>query len=376
MIDVSSTHEVLVENEFDLSDELKQYFSNKFSLSDKKESILVEEESFIKDWERYFADAKANGTFKVLRQCYPQLNFPIENEINKTQDYINAVLKGKVEGLESNLGLNNPAGIELEIHDGFAGRIPVIKVTDSQDFTKIIQCFIHKNNPVNVPKSMGALLANGLNNWDRIHTLRNKWLANNPLGDWNQEFSRSVLPNPSLFKDKVIILSTKPYSNLPAESLGLLEDVWQSFSYAIRLHHECSHLYTLKRYGCASNNLHDELIADYVGICKTIGHFNKDWILSFMGLENYPQYRKGARLENYLGDTNLTMSNFGQLIRIIKNAIENIAIFDAEIGKKTSDNDLKNRIESLCETDVLNIASQNGAYLLIEKYNHKKIVNG
>jgi hypothetical protein len=99
-------------------------------------------------------------------------------------------------------------------------------------------------------------------------------------------------------------------------------------------------------------------------------------MLAFMGLENYPEYRKGARLENYLGDTNLTIGNFGQLIRVIKNAIEHIAIFDAELRKIASDIDLKNRIESLCETDVLNIASPNGAYKLLEKYNHKKIVNG
>ncbi len=161
MIDVSSTHEVMVDDEFDLSDELKQYFINKFGLSDKKESTLYEEESFIKDWERYSAEAKTNGAFEVLRQCYPQLNFQIESEINKTQDYINAVLKGRVEGLESNLSLNNPSGIELEIYNDFAGQIPVIKIADNQDFVKFIQCFIHKNNPVIVPKSMGALLANG-----------------------------------------------------------------------------------------------------------------------------------------------------------------------------------------------------------------------
>ena len=356
-----------------LSDELQLYFRNKFCSNKAKTPSYFTDEPYINAWEGYCTKAEKEGAFEVLKKCYPQLNFPIEKGIDKTQDYADAVLKGKADCInsENNLGLNNPKGIEISIYESIAGKVPVLKIPDNQDFTKIIQCFIYKNNPTLVPLSMGALLANGINNWDRLHTLKNDWLANNPMGNWNQEFSKNVLPNPNSFKDKIVILSTKPYSNVTARSLGVSEIDLKSYSYTIRLEHECTHLYTLKKYDSASNNLHDELIADYIGICKTIGNYDKGWMLTFLGLEDYPKYRKGARLENYLGNDNISFENFERLTEIIKNAIENIAIFDAELGKITSDNDHKCRIDTLCETSVTEIASENGADLLVQSYNGK-----
>ena len=353
-----------------LSDELKLYFQNKFTSKELKTLSSFTDEPYISAWKNYSTKSEKEGVFEVLKKCYPQLNFPIEKGIDKTQDYADAVLKGKIDCInsENNLGLNNPKGIEFLIHESIAGKVPVLKIPDNQDFTKIIQCFIYKNNPTLVPLSMGALLANGINNWDRLHTLKNDWLANNSMGNWNQEFSKNVLTNPHLFKDKIVILSTKPYSNVTARSLGISEIDLKSYSYSIRLEHECTHLYTLKKYGSASNNLHDELIADYIGISKTIGNYDKGWMLTFLGLEEYPKYRKGARLENYLGNDNISLENFERLTEIIKNAIENIALFDAELGKITSDNDQMCRIDTLCETSVIEIASENGASLLIEKY--------
>lgn len=351
-----------------LSDELNLYFKNKFNSSDKLPSSFIDDPS-IKSWEGYCKESIEHGAFQVLKKCYPQLNFPISEGINKTQPYVDAVLKGKSGyiNLENNLEFNNPEGIEISIYESIAGKIPVVKIPDSQDFIQIIQCLLHKNNPVFVPLSMGACLVNGINNWDRLHTLQSNWIANNPIGNWNEEFSKNVLSNPILFKDKIIILSTKSYSNVSSNILGLSEDVWKKYSYSIRLEHECTHLYTLKKYGSATNNLHDELIADYIGISKTIGSYNKEWMLTFMGLENYPNYRKGARLENYLGNSDLSFDNFDKLTEIIKNAIENIARFDAILGKIISDKDQMCRIDALCETSVLEIASENGANLLVQK---------
>lgn len=356
------------EDPSNLSDELNLYFKNKFSSSDKRFSSFIDDPS-IKSWEDYCKESIEQSTFQVLKKCYPQLNFPITEGVNKTQPYVDAVLKGKIGyiNLENNLELNNPEGIEISIYESIAGKVPVIKIPDNQDFIQIIQCLLHKNNPTFVPLSMGACLINGINNWDRLHTLQHNWIVNNPTGNWNEEFSKNVLSNPTLFKDKIVILSTKPYSNVPANILGFSEDIWKTYSYSIRLEHECTHLYTLKKYGFATNNLHDELIADYIGISKTIGIYNKEWMLTFMGLEDYPKYRKGARLENYLGNSDLSFNSFEKLTTIIKNAIENIAYFDNQLGKIDSDKDQMSRIDALCETSVLEIASENGTNLLIQK---------
>jgi FtsZ-binding cell division protein ZapB len=360
----------LKEDSNNLSDELNLYFKNKFGSSDKLPTSFIDE-PYINSWKGYCIESTKDGVFQTLKNCYPQLNFPIESGIDKTQDYVDAVLKGKTENinLRNDLKLNNPEDLKIKLHVSIAGTVPVLQIPDSHDFIKIVQCLLHKNNPTFVPLSMGACLINGINNWDRLHTLKNNWSDKNSIGNWNEEFLKNVLPNPNLFKDKIIILSTKPYSNVAANSLGLSDVEWKTYSYSIRLEHECTHLYTLKKYGFATNNLHDELIADYIGISKTFGSYNKEWMLTFMGLEEYPKYRKGARLENYLGNTDLSFDNFEKLIVVIKNAIETIALFDNQLGKINSDKDQMCRIDALCEINVLEIASENGSNLLVEKYN-------
>lgn len=355
-----------------IPNELEKYFQNKFVFDAIKTEPSDEENSFIAFW-KYYLQLEEFNTLQILKDFYPQLYFPIQIDINKTEDYINAVLKGKdsYRSILEQLKLNDSEGVKIKIHKSIAGEIPVLSLYDDKDFVTIVQCFLHKNNPIMIPQSMGAFLANGINNWERIHSLKKQWIKNNPFGNWNDEFTKNILPNQDAYKDKIIVLSTKPYSNISFDKLELSEEVWKNLSFSIRLEHECVHLYTLKRYGVAANNLHDELIADYIGISKALGSYNKEWMLLFMGLEEFPKYRKGARLQNYLEDTQLSEENFQKLIGIIKNAIESIADFDIQLGKITSNIDLICRIEALCETGLLNIASECGAYLLTSKYNEK-----
>lgn len=359
-------------NELQMISELESYFQNKFS-SNTIQTIQEDSELCIKFWKDYLRSKELNA-FQILKDFYPRLYFPIQTGINKTEQYIDAVLKGKnsYENIEKPLLLNNLEGIKLNIHDSIAGKIPVVSINNDKDFVNFVQVILHKNNPVEVPQSMGAFLAKGINNWARIHALKQQWIQNNPFGNWNTEFSKNILPNPDLYKDKIIVLSSKPYSNISSEKLNLSEEEWKTYSYAIRLEHECTHLYTLKRYGHASNNLHDELIADYIGISKTFGSYNKEWMLLFMGLEDYPNYRQGARLQNYLGDIKLSKKHFQKLTNIMLNAIDNIAFFDKELGNINSDGDQIHRIEALCETDFLTIGSKNGFNMLMKKYDEKR----
>lgn len=366
-MDNSVSLKVNQEFSFNLSHALKEYLFNKF---DTKKSFS--EESNIDFWDDYSENNKNENIFDLLKRCYPQLNFPIETGIEKTELYKEFTLRGKTAftSLLNSLKLNDSKGVKFQINECITGKIPVITISNQDDFVKIIQSLLHKNNPVEIPVSMGAALINGINNWERINVLKNNWLSKDPLGNWNQEFS-NIIPNKSLYKDKLIILSTKPYSNVSAKQLGLTEDVWISHSISIRKEHEFTHLYTLKRYGLASNNLHDELIADYIGIIKTIRYYDKTWMLNFMGLEEYPKYRRGARLENYVQENRLSQQDFKQLIKIIKNAIETIAIFDKKLGKLISVKDEKCRVEALCETGLTVLASQNGASKLFDNYYEK-----
>ncbi|MFD1602915.1 DUF7005 family protein [Flavobacterium artemisiae] len=352
-----------------LSEELKNYLINNFK---SKKTISLENETSIKYWEDFAGKSAADELiFDELKKCYPQLNFPIEPEIEKKEEYKNLVLRGKTENVNLSflLKLNDCKNITLRIGESIAGKIPIIIVPDKEDFITILQCLLYKNNPRHIPNSMGAVLINGINNWQKITGLKNDWMAANIAGNWSQEFYINVLPNYSLYQDQLIVISTKPYSNVLAKQLGLSESLWLSYSISIRIEHEFAHLYTLKKFGTASNNLHDELIADYIGIVKTIGKYNKSWMLLFMGLENYPDYRQGARLENYISDNKLSKEDFKQLIKIIKMAIENISIFHESQGNLKSDIDQMCRIDALCETSLEELSSVNGASLIIDNYN-------
>jgi hypothetical protein len=75
------------------------------------------------------------------------------------------------------------------------------------------------------------------------------------------------------------------------------------------------------------NNLLDELIADCAGITAALGYFNADWFLAFVGLEQYPAYRKGGRLQNYRGVPPLSDGAFTILQRLVYHAAKNLEIW-------------------------------------------------
>lgn len=352
-----------------ISESLKVYLENNFNKNQSTFKIDKKEDKFWKQNIQICSDEK-NNAFDLLKNCFPQLNFPIENEVDKSQEYRNATLKGMFAN--QNTSLLDSTNLSVEYFNGFSGAVPIITIQSENEFVKLIQSLCYKNSPVELPRSMGASFINGINNWKKIHDLKGKWLQANPFGDWNKEFSSNILSNSSLFKEKIIVLSTKPYSNISASTFEISESLWKDYSHSIRKNHELTHYYTLQKYGSAKNNLHDELIADYVGIITTIGSYNKNWMLTFMGLEDYPKYRNGARLENYLSSTTqLNSEEFKTLLKIVKEAIQNICVFNDTIGKLKTEADLCRRIDTLCETDLWKIASKDGASFLIEKYKNK-----
>ena len=54
------------------------------------------------------------------------------------------------------------------------------------------------------------------------------------------------------------------------------------------------------------------------------GHYRADWFLRFMGLESFPVYREGGRLQNYRGQPPLSEGAFRTLQGLAKDASENL----------------------------------------------------
>ena len=85
--------------------------------------------------------------------------------------------------------------------------------------------------------------------------------------------------------------------------------------------------------GVMRRHVFDELLADYAGIVAALGCFRADWFLRFMGLEAYPLYRDGGRLQNYLEGMAPQSMEFQEVQTHLKAAAENLERFDQQLGE-------------------------------------------
>lgn len=136
--------------------------------------------------------------------------------------------------------------LHLEIYSSFAGDIPIIYVSNTDDFENLVTNAVYKGIRPEYIEKTGASFA----------------------------FGKTT---------RFIILSAKPYSNVLASEIGLKDEEWIDKSIIIRREHECIHYYTKQFWGIARNCLHDELIADFFGIYKAFGFYKADYFLHFIG---------------------------------------------------------------------------------------------
>lgn len=319
--------------------ELLAYNDNVFE-TDKwqfSQTLPIASEDYIEAWQGYIIEAQNIGAYEILKQVLVQLQFPILSGISKTKEYLAATLQGKFANLTNNsveLTLNEPEKIEIKIHQTLSGLIPIIIIGNRQDFVAFVQAITKRNEPQPIPDSMGACIVSGYNNWNRIYEYKKLWEAQQQENHrfqtkWSREFKRLIACK-ELYQDKFILLSTGNYSNIPASQLGLTEIEWQKLSVQIRLEHESTHYFTHRFFGSMRNNLLDELIADYRGIVAAVGNYRADWFLHFIGLESFPNYRQGGRLENYRGEPPLSGGAFKILQALLVHAAKNLENFDKQ----------------------------------------------
>jgi hypothetical protein len=144
---------------------------------------------------------------------------------------------------------------QLEIFKSVAGSIPVIYPASTADFEKLLREIVFKGKEVPNIEKRGAQFVFGK----------------------TQRF---------------IILTDKPYSGVPAKTMGLLETEWLEKSMIIRKNHECAHYYTKRYFGSSRNHLHDELIADFNGLYTAFGEYRSSWFTKFFGIR-FDIYVKG-----------------------------------------------------------------------------------
>lgn len=328
--------------------ELARYLQSPFNLEALGPGTVLPlpDEPFVAIWERWAGEARQRGAFAVLAENLPQLRFPIREGMSRSDDYRAATLRGvSPEDLAGATGLEleRPEAIELEIHPSPAGRIPVLLVRGRPEFVALVRALGKKNEPVAVPDAQGALMIGGFNNWARIRELP----------------SLTASTPKELYQDRFILLSDGPYSAVPASDLGLGDEEWREISLAIRRDHECAHYFTRRLFGSMRNHAHDELMADWAGLVGATGRFRADWFLRFLGLENYPSYRPGGRLDLYRGD--LSDEAFRLLHETLRSAALNLESFAAPIA---TPEDRARMLAALASLRLNELALPEGAVLL------------
>ena len=315
--------------------ELLLYNTNHFD----QEAVLASrtyplpDEEFISSWIDYAKNAGRGKVFDFLKIRLPQLGFPIREGISRCEDYVAATKRGEAVGsmqTATGLVLEQPGDLSVLIYQTPAGKVPIVYTPHRADFISLVRALTMRNEPLPVAESMGGCIVSGYNNWDRIREYRARWKREQGRkcldSEWDAEFRR-LIPRKQLYQDRFLLLSGGYYSGLSPGALNLSDAEWREKSLIIRREHECTHYLTRRVFSSMRNHLLDELIADYSGIVTAIGRFRSDWFLQFMGLEDFPAYRSGGRLENYRGEPALSDSAFRILQMIVKSAAESLERF-------------------------------------------------
>jgi len=347
-----------------LVQELLDYGGDALDIDDlDPQRVPLPDEPHVSAWRDYAARGEVGGLYDVLEQALVQLRFPVRAGISATDAYKAATLQGLDPAAlpgATGLELQNAAELQLRMQQTPGGTVPVLVPRGRADFESLVRALTARNEPVDVPASMGAATVVGYNNWDRVSAHRADWLGEHAAGDWAAEFQR-MLSHKELYQDRFLIISDGPYSAVPAHTLGLDDEHWRRSSVVVRAAHEGTH-YTMKRIlGVSRNRMHDELIADYMGIVAAHDSYRCDWFLHFIGLEDRSRYREGGRLQNYRGEPPLSDAAFRLLQGVVADAADNLEAWDASLqpGPRSA-REQAVIIAALATTSLEEIASQGG----------------
>ena len=243
-----------IAEKFNLTSEEQSFFTeytrNRFT---GIEEITAPDSGFLAMWEKIVSYAKIVGADKAINQKICPKH-PVS--------------------------WSSPDTLDIRIYDSFAGKIPIISVSDTADFEQLVTNIAYKGvRPDGIEKT-GASFISGKTT-------------------------------------RFIILSAKPYSNVPASELGPSDEKdWCEKSLLLRQAHECTHYLTKQTYGISNNILHDEIMADFIGMYEAFGFYKAEWFLRFMGIIE----GSGSRLIFYTKD----------LPENVRKAVSELAVLSAD----------------------------------------------
>lgn len=191
------------------------------------------------------------------------------------------MLRGE-EDIEINkdeiLKLNDPNGFSVRLAIHPCGAIPIIEIIDDEDFQNVVRCLAYRCEAKEIQASVHAQAVSGLIHWGIIKTI-----------NYNE-------------RSELIILNPAPYSSLPSSIIPgtPTKKRWLNLSQIWRLEHELTHIATKRLVGEMRLNLFDELLADELGMIKTLELFSAELFRLGLGLNVDATATSDGRVHTYI----------------------------------------------------------------------------
>lgn len=291
------------------------------------DGLPLRSEAHMNFWRDLCADTEGLAIDK-LQVCLPQLKMQIYEGVSQSEQYKDTVLRGvpfEEAGFETIAKYQEPEAIKLWICLNDAGSLPVIQTSNYLDFVHLNRAMAHKCEPVEIVKGIHAVFVAGLPNPGRLKQNKDQWEAGG-MGrvdgeSWSDAMTRLMQEDKTHFYDKIILMHNVPYGDVSADKVKLSEKDWLDKSSALRLEHEMTHYTTNRMLRSFRLNIHDELLADFMGFTKSLGFFTADLFFPAMGISDN-KIPQGCRFRNYVQE--LDESEKYEVLALASSAANNL----------------------------------------------------
>lgn len=222
---------------------------------------------------------------RKLAETYPQLN--IAPGPGGTEKYRDAVLRGirPPEDLSHFTGSDRDC---CTLEHTPAGDVWAVTLGKRKDFETFLKIMCWRCEDVEIPETQGAVHVSGIINRGKVDDFIAGWHAAHPdpaPGEWQAAF-QAFQADKAAYTETLIILSTGPYSAVPAAEAGLSEAEWLEKSLTIRKTHECTHYLCRRLYPEQKEAVWDELVADAAGLFAAFGRYDPQLAERVLGIRD------------------------------------------------------------------------------------------
>ena len=289
--------------------ELLRHSRRKYGSIDPVECLRfpLSDETFMEAWDRYSEAAAAAGSIAPLAEYLPQLGFPIQRGISRTEEYIAALKATHVTKSHSRkyaLSLIAPERCRVRLHPTPAGRMPAMIADERQDFITLVRAFTGNNEPVAVSEALQGIAVS------RVKSVS----LTGPRP------SRTSRPVREVLRGRFLIVSSEPYRGVRRPA-AVSNEEWRGQSALIRCEHQSAHYFTRRLLGSMRNALLDELIAHFYSVVTVLETYRAQGLFD------------GPQLEDLRGDPPLSDGALRCLLRIVRAAAGNLETFQAGIER-------------------------------------------